>query len=377
MKSDLKMAKNKSKIRLKEIIKVLESWAPPQLQESYDNSGLLVGDSNSLINGVVVCLDCTEDVVAEAVKKKANLIIAHHPILFSGLKSITGKTYVERTLLAAIKKDIAIYAIHTNLDNIEVGVNHAIAKKLNLRNCSVLQPKSGFIKKLSTYVPSSHTESVKNALFTAGAGQIGNYDECSFTGSGTGTFRGNDSTKPFVGAKNVRHHEKEDKIEIILEEWNESSVLSALMKAHPYEEVAYNLYQLDNKHLHIGSGLIGELKNEVEWKAFLKKLKTSMKVKVIRHTNPVSSKVKRIAVCGGSGSFLLPNAIAAQADILITADFKYHQFFDADSRIMIADIGHYESEQFTGELIISYLRDNFPTFALHLTGINTNPVNYY
>lgn len=371
------MAGTTHKLKLSAIISALESWAPRELQESYDNSGLLVGDPNSYVSGAVVTLDCTEEVVMEAKRKGAGLIITHHPVIFSGLKKLTGANYVERTVMAAVRNDIAIYAIHTNLDNVSDGVNRMICDKLGILNASILQPKQGNILKISTYVPEKQKEKVLDAMFRAGAGEIGNYSECSFSVSGLGTFRAGDGTKPFVGKKGVRHREPEAKVEVIIEDHKQHPVLAALISSHPYEEVAYDLYRLENQNNSIGAGMIGNLKNPVSWNTFLKRLKSSMKTGCIRHTDPVGDKVRRIAVCGGSGSFLLPQAISAGADVLVTADFKYHQFFDADGRIMIADIGHYESEQFTGELIISYLRQKFPKFALRLTAKNTNPVRYF
>ena len=313
----------------------------------------------------------------EAKRKGAGLIITHHPVIFGGLKKLTGANYVERTVMAAVRHNIAIYAIHTNLDNVADGVNRMICDKLGILNPSILHPKQGTLLKLATYVPEKQKEKVLNAMFRAGAGEIGNYSECSFSVNGLGTFRAGDGTDPYVGKKGVRHKESESKVEVIFESRDQHRIIAELISAHPYEEVAYDLYRLENQDNNIGAGMIGELKSPISWKAFLKRLKTNMKADCVRHTDPAGDKVRRIAVCGGSGSFLLPQAISAGADVLVTADFKYHQFFDAEGMIMIADIGHYESEQFTGELIISYLRQKFPKFALRLTAKNTNPVRYF
>lgn len=365
------------KVIAKDIIDVLEQFAPPSLQESYDNSGLLTGDVNSSITGVLISLDCTEEVVDDAIKKNCNMIISHHPIVFSGLKKLTGKNYTERTIIKAIKNDILLYAIHTNLDNVYNGVNAKIAEKLGLINTRVLAPAKGKLLKLVTFVPLSHADDVRNAIFNAGGGVISEYDCCSFNVEGKGTFRGSDNTNPYVGEKGKIHFENEIRIEVILPDYLKNIVVAAMIKAHPYEEVAYDIYLLENEHQRIGSGLIGELKNPVDEVQILNDIKNKLKAKCIRYSALLNKKVQKIALCGGAGSFLLKNAIAAGADLFITSDFKYHQFFDAENRIVIADIGHYESEQFTIELIRDVLIEKFPTFAFHFTEVNTNPINYY
>lgn len=365
------------KVLAKNIIEVLEQYAHPSLQESYDNCGLLTGDANTEVSRVLLTLDCTEDVIEEAIKKKCNMVIAHHPIIFSGLKKLNGKNYIERTIIKAIKNNILIYAIHTNLDNVYNGVNAKIAEKLGLVNTKVLAPVSGKLLKLVTYVPVGDADNVRNAIFKAGAGVISEYDNCSFNVLGTGTYRGSENTNPYIGKKGELQYEPEIRIEVILPDFLKNKVLSALIKAHPYEEVAYDIYVLANEHHRIGAGLIGELKNPLQEKNMLKRIKDRLKAKCIRHTALLNKPIQKVALCGGSGSFLLKNAIAAGADVFITADFKYHQFFDAENRIIIADIGHYESEQFTIELLRDVLIKNFPTFAVHFTEVNTNPINYY
>lgn len=359
-----------------EVIDFLEQLAPPSLQESYDNAGLLVGDKNTEITGILVSLDCTEDVVEDAISQNCNLIVSHHPIVFSGLKRLNGKNYIERTVIKAIKNDVLIYAIHTNLDNVIDGVNAKIAERLGLKNTRILHRKSGLLKKVVTFCPTEHVETVRNAMFDAGAGSIGNYDNCSFNVDGNGTFRGNENTKPFVGKKGETHQEKEVRIETIVSKFMLNKVLQAIKSSHPYEEVAFDVYPLENSWKEVGSGMVGELEYEVDALEFLKSLKTSMKTDSVRYTLPHKQMVKRIAICGGSGSFLLNKAISSRADVFITGDFKYHQFFDADDRIIIADIGHYESEQFTIELLSDKLAEKFPTFAPRLTRVKTNPINY-
>jgi len=363
-------------MKLKEITSYLESVCPPAYQEGYDNCGLITGNPDSEIKGALICLDSTEDVVKEAIKLKHNLIIAHHPILFSPIKKLTGKTYMERVIIMAIKNDIAIYAMHTNLDSINTGVNRKIAEKIGLKNTSILSPKKGILKKLVTFCPTNKADEVRTAIFAAGAGVIGNYDECSFNAEGTGTFKGNDDANPYVGKKGKRHYEKEERIETIFSAERQNAIISALLKAHPYEEVAYDIYSLDNTHPRVGSGMIGTLPKPMAEKDFLTHLKKVMKVQVVRHSALLGKKIERVALCGGSGSFLLNDAIAKGAQVLVTADFKYHQFFDADGKIVIADIGHYESEQFTPEIIESLLKEKFSTFDCAISKTNTNPVSY-
>ncbi|QIA09595.1 Nif3-like dinuclear metal center hexameric protein [Draconibacterium halophilum] len=364
-------------MKIKAITNFLEDFAPLKLQESYDNAGLILGDKNTEVSAALVTLDVTEEVVDEAIKRKAGLIIAHHPIIFSGLKKITGKNYIERTLIKAIKNDVAIYAAHTNLDSVTGGVNGKICEKLGLENCKILQPSGGLLKKLITYVPVDHANSVREAVFAAGAGNIGNYDSCSFNTHGQGTFRGSDTTNPFIGKKGEQHYENEIRFETVFPDYLQGKIINALVHAHPYEEVAYDIYSLDNKFDQIGMGMTGTLPKEIDEKKFLKLLKETFGTGVIKHTALKNKKVRKIAVCGGAGSFLLNQAIAAGADVFVTGDFKYHQFFDAENKIVIADIGHFESEQFTKELFYEILTKKFPKFAVHLSEVNSNPVFYF
>ena len=355
----------------------LESLAPLAYQEDYDNSGLIVGNPDKDIQQALISLDCTEAIVDEAIAKNCQVIISHHPIVFRGLKKFNGKTYVERVVEKAIKHDIAIYAIHTNLDNVMDGVNAKICETLELKNCRILAPKSGLLKKLVTYVPEEKAEQVRNALFHAGAGNIGNYSECSFNAEGIGTFNGDEDTNPYVGVPGTRHHENEIRIETIYPANIESKLLMALFLAHPYEEVAYDLYDLTNQNQQVGSGMIGELEEEMSEEEFLFVIKQNMQARVIRHTALTGKNVKRVAVCGGAGGFLLKHAITAGADVFVTADYKYHEFFDAEGKLVIADIGHFESEQFTVQLLYDIIQKKFANFAVRLTEINTNPVKYF
>jgi len=363
--------------KLKEITDYLEELAPLSLQESYDNAGLIIGDINSNISTVLVTLDITEEVIDEAIKKNAQLIVAHHPIVFSGLKKITGKNFIERSLIKAIKNDIAIYAAHTNLDSIIGGVNGKICEKLELQNCKILQPANGLLKKLVTFIPTDQLESARKAVFEAGAGYVGNYDSCSFSSEGTGSFKGNENSSPFVGEKGKIHSEKEIRLETIFPAYLQRTVIQALLKSHPYEEVAYDIYPIENKFNNIGSGMIGELPDAISEKEFSLQLKTTFNTGVIKHTQLRNKPVKRIALCGGSGAFLLKQAISSKADFFVTGDFKYHQFFDAENKTIVADIGHFESEQFTKELFYELLTKKFPKFAVQLSEANTNPVFYF
>ena len=364
-------------MKIGDIVSWLESTAHPSLQEHYDNVGLLTGDASWECKGIVCSLDATEDVVTEAIEKKCNLIVAHHPIIFGGLKKINGKNYVEKTVIRAIKNDIAIYAIHTNLDNVIEGVNGRIAALLGLKNTSVLSPKQDTLKKLFTFVPVDRAEQVRNAIFGAGGGYIGHYSECSFNVEGEGTFKAEAGTNPYVGDIGKRHTEKELKIEVILPAFLEGRIIAAMKAAHPYEEVAYDVVNLSNTNSRVGSGVIGELAEPVKENEFLSRLKEIFGLKIIRHTAPTGRPVKKVAVCGGAGSFLVSKALAVGADVYVTADMKYHEFFDANGRIMIADIGHYESEQFTINLLQEILEQKFPTFAVLKTGVETNPVRYF
>jgi dinuclear metal center YbgI/SA1388 family protein len=363
-------------MKIKEITQFLEGIAPLNYQESYDNSGLIVGDENWEVTSVLICLDSVEQVIDEAIENGCNLVIAHHPIVFSGLKKLNGNNHIECTIIKAIKNDIAIYAIHTNLDNIKGGVSSKIADILELENQKILAPKQDLLRKLEVFVPKENVEEVQNALFSAGAGSIGDYKNCSFQSEGEGTFLPTEDAIPKIGEIGKQERVEEVKIEVIFPKNIEKRLISEMKIAHPYEEVSHQIYILDNIFHQVGSGIVGELKKEIPASEFLEKLKITMKTDCIRHTNLVKNTIKKVAVCGGSGSFLLNNAKGVGADIFITADFKYHEFFNAENDIIIADVGHYESEQFTKELIYDLLINNFSKFAVRLSKINTNPINY-
>jgi dinuclear metal center YbgI/SA1388 family protein len=363
-------------MKIKDIANSLQAWAPLSLQENYDNSGLIVGDPNQTVKGITVSLDVTEKVIDEAIINGDNLIVAHHPLIFKGLKKITPDHWVNRCVIKAIKNDIAIYAIHTNLDNIRTGVNRKISDKMGLKNVSILQGKSNALMKLTVFVPAENTHSLLTALFKAGAGEIGNYDHCSFKVEGEGTFRGNESSNPTIGSKSTDETVEEQRVEVIFPKHQQRSVLNAMFESHPYEEVAHYLSSLDNPTNTVGSGMIGDLDEPVSKKAFLELLKSRMGLDTLKFTTTKDKKIKKVAVCGGSGSFLLSAARRQSADAFISADFKYHDYFEAEEEILIADIGHYESEVFTKELIHDFIQENFANIAVRLTKVNTNPINY-
>lgn len=364
-------------MKLKELTAYLESFAPLELQEPYDNSGLLVGDPNQEILQALISLDCTEDVVDEAIRTGCDVIISHHPIIFKGLRRLTGSTSVERVVMKAIRHGIALYAIHTNLDNVIGGVNARIADRLGLQKRAVLSPKAGLLEKMIAFVPRSHVESVRQALFDAGAGKIGDYDQCSFNAAGYSTFRGLEGSDPFVGEVGEQHREEETRMEIIYPQYLHRKIQIALLESHPYEEPAFDRIAVKNDCFEAGAGMIGMLEKPMDELEFMAHLKHALRVSVIRHTEFLNKPIERVAVCGGSGGFLLKDAVRSGADVFITADFKYHEFFDADGQVLIADVGHFESEQFTSELLLEIIQKKFTTFAVRLTGINTNPINYY
>ena len=363
-------------MQIKDITNWLEQWAPLSLQESYDNSGLLVGEKQDEVSAALVTLDVTEKVVDEAIETGANLIIAHHPFIFNGIKRIGNSHWIDKCIRKAIKHDIGIYAIHTNLDNVHTGVNKKIAEKIGLQNTSILKSKKETLSRLTFFVPSDNKQEVLNAMFDVGAGNIGNYDHCSFQIEGTGTFRGNEQSNPTIGKQGLDEKVNESCVEVLVPDYRLGSVLSAMAQAHPYEEVAHFINPLSNVNQEAGAGMVGELADATETKDFLAHLKTGMNLQVIRHTDLVKKEIKKVAICGGSGSFLLGKAIATRADIFITGDFKYHDFFEANGEIIIADIGHYESEVFTKELILGALTKNFTRFAFRLSKVGTNPIKY-
>lgn len=362
---------------IKDIVSSIEKLAPLPYAEDFDNVGLLTGSPDWEASGVLITLDTLEAVVDEAIAADCNLILSFHPIIFSGLKKLTGESYVERTILRAIKNDIAIYAIHTALDNSFKGVNDVICDQLDLRKRKILVPQNKTIKKLTTYVPKAEAASLREALFAAGAGGIGNYDHCSFNLEGTGSFKGNADSNPSIGEKEQTHYEEETQINLTFPRHLESEILKTLFETHSYEEVAYEVTTLDNTNQQIGIGMVGELEQPMQENEFLELVKERFHTGCIRHSQLLGKPIRKVAVLGGSGSFAIENAKKARADVYLTADLKYHDFFKAEQRLVLADIGHYESEQFTKNLLYSYLNKNFANFAIVLSHTNTNPIKYF
>ena len=363
-------------MKIKEIQSVLEEMAPLAYAEDFDNVGLLVGDANAEATGILVCHDALETVIDEAISKKCNLVVCFHPIIFSGLKKITGKNYVERVVLKAIKNDIAIYAVHTALDNHKHGVNKIFSDALGLTHTKILVPKKNFIQKLVTYTIPENVETLRNALFDVGAGKIGNYEDCSFNSKGIGTYMGNEDSNPEIGERFEFVENEEIKIEVTFEKHLQSKVLKALFSNHVYEEVAYEIYELQNLHQNIGLGMIGELEKPMSEKDFLAFVKDKMQCGGIRHSALLGKPIQKVAVLGGSGSFAISNARQAGADIFLTADLKYHNFYEAENQLILADIGHFESERFTKNYIVDFLKKKILNFAIIFSEENTNPVKY-
>lgn len=364
-------------MRISEITSYIESLAPLAYQESYDNSGLLIGNPGDEVNSALLTLDVTPEVIDEAIAVKADLIIAHHPLIFSGIKRLNDQTDAGRCIIKAIRNNIAVYAAHTNLDNVTGGVNSRICDKLGLLKRGILSPVKGQLRKLVTFIPTAHVRQVQEAIFEAGAGNIGNYDSCAYTVEGTGSFRGNEASNPYVGEKGTIHYEKEVRFETIFPAALQKNVIRALVTSHPYEEVAYDIYPLENEFQFTGSGMTGELAEETDEKEFFQKIRNIFGIPVVKHSPLRNKKIRKVAVCGGAGSFLIRQAINSGADVFLTGDLKYHQYFEAEGKIVLADIGHFESEQFTKELFYELLTKKFSKFAVRLSEVNTNPVNYF
>ena len=364
-------------MQIRELVNYLNTSIPPGLQEDYDNAGLLVGDVRNELKGVLLSVDVTEKVVDEAQEKSANFILSHHPLIFKGLKRITGQNDVERSVLKAIKNNIAIYAAHTNLDNLKSGINFLLAGQLGLTNQRILRPKQNQLVKLVFFVPHDYADKVRKAVFHAGAGTIGDYDQCSYNLEGQGTFRPGEASDPFSGKKGQMHLEEETRVETFFPDYLTDQVIDAMVEAHPYEEVVYDLYPLKNYDKDAGAGVIGDLEPKVSEKEFLDLIRDKIQTGCIRHTQFLYSFVSRVAISAGSGSFLLKDAIAQGADVFISADFKYHDFFEADEKILIADVGHYESEKMSKKFFYDLVTKKFPNFAIHLSAVDTNPINYY
>jgi dinuclear metal center YbgI/SA1388 family protein len=363
-------------MKLKDLCSYLDSAVPLSFQEDYDNSGLQIGLPEKEISSAMITLDITEEVIDEAVSENCDVIISHHPLIFKGIKRISGRTFTERILYEAVKHNIAIYSSHTNLDVFSNGVSRKMAEKLKLQNVKVLAPLKNRLLKLVTYIPESHLEKVREALFKAGAGVIGNYDKCGFTTQGTGSFRGNEKAEPFIGKKGEIHFEKEIRFETVLFSHLKDEVIKALLTVHPYEEVAYDVFTLENINIEVGLGCVGELYEAMHEEDFLKFVSSVFDAKGVRFSKTTGKPVRKIAICGGSGASLLNNAINSGSDAFITADIKYHNYFDAENTILLVDTGHFESEKFSTEILYDLIIKKFPKFAVRFSESNRNPINY-
>lgn len=364
-------------MKVKEVVKIIAEIIPPEQAEEYDNVGLLCGNTERNVSGILICHDALEKTIDEAILKNINFIISFHPIIFNGLKKITGSTYVEKAILKAIENKIAIYVVHTALDNDYFGVNFKICETLNLKNQKILQPKPDNLLQLQVYVPQDFTERVKESLFTAGAGNIGFYDECSFKVAGEGTFRPAEGSNPFSGTKGVRENAKEDIISVIFESYKSSEILKALKSSHPYEEIAHQIIKLENTNHYSGLGRYGEFDHEMDAEAFLHLVKDKFNLKLIRHSSIFTKKIKKVGVLGGSGASGIAAALRNNCDAYLTGDLKYHDFFSVEDKMLLCDIGHFESEQFVVQQIFEKLSQKFTTFAVLKSEENTNPVNYF
>ena len=363
-------------MKIHQITQILEEWAPLHYAEDFDNVGLLVGNPKDEVGGVLVTHDCLEEVVDEAIDKNCNLIVCFHPILFKGLKRFTGNSHVVRAVRKAIKNDVAIYAIHTALDNQVHGVSFGLSQALGLINTSVLLPKENTPKKLNFYVPQAQAEQVRNALFAAGAGKLGNYDECSFSMGGEGSFRPSQNSSPYVGKKGERHIEEELQIQMVFQKYLASKIIEALLSSHPYEEVAYEITSLENSNQNLGMGMIGHLPKSMKPSSFLNFVKKTLGTPSLRHSHLGTNTIERVAVLGGSGNFAIQAAKSKKADAYITADLKYHDFYEGNQSFLLVDAGHYETEQHTKKLILNYLTEKLPNFAILLSEVDTNPIKY-
>lgn len=369
------MKNNQRTIHVREILSTIEDFAPLSLQESYDNAGLICGSPDAAVKSILLTTDITEEVVDEAIEDGHNLIISHHPLTLQGLKNLRPDSYIQRCLIKAIRHELNIYSAHTNLDSVMQGVSGRMADKLGLRNRKILQP-SGQLLCFSFYTPISQAEKVRQAIFDIGGGYIGGYSHCSYNQEGVGTFLAKEGCHPTVGQIVTLHREKEIKTEITIPTYLLQKSIQALLKVHPYEEPVWNIIPLSNPNPVNGFGIIGELPEAVESHSFLQQIKTVFHCQTIRHTSLCKSQIRKVAVCGGAGAFLTSRAIAQGADIYITGDYKYHDFFQAENRLIIADIGHYESEQFTKEIFYELVTKKIPNFAIQFSKIETNPIHY-
>ena len=362
---------------ISEFIRQLSTKIRFSYAEDFDNVGLLCGRPEQELRGVLVCHDALESVVQEAIEKGCNCIVAFHPIIFSGLKSITGKSYVERAVMLALENKIAIIAVHTAWDNDFYGVNHGIAKALGLRHLQVLIPKKDALSQLRFFVPVEAAEQVRSAIFATGAGTIGQYADCSFNIHGTGTFLPLEKASPAYGEVGTWEQVSEMEVQILVENWQLPAAIQAMKDAHPYEEVAYYVTSLRNENHHAGLGQFGLLDEEMSAQEFLSECRAVFDVPVIRTSSHFTGRIRKVAVLGGSGASGISAAKKLGCDAYVSSDFKYHDFFQGDENFLLADVGHFESERFVSQQLADVISNILPTFAVLKSETKTNPVNYF
>ncbi len=360
---------------------LLEEWIPPATAWKGDNSGLQVGRTSAEISNILLALDVTLDVAREATARNANLIVTHHPLLFHPLRSLTEKSRAGEIALHLAERKINLYAAHTNLDQVLDGVSFVMATLLGLENIRTLSPLPGTLVKLAVFVPASHLEKVAAAMHAAGGGRFTNYQECSFRSEGIGTFKGMEGAKPFIGTKGVLERTPEVKLEMLVETWDLDAAMAAMFREHPYEEVAYDVYPLNNESSEFGLGAVGELPSPLPRGRFLALVKKAFGTPMLRYTGKTTKSVRKVAVCGGAGSELLPIAIRKGSDAFITADVKYHGFQDAERNLLLIDAGHFETEhpilRTLALRVKEIVRREKATSKVFITTKNTNPVSYY
>jgi dinuclear metal center YbgI/SA1388 family protein len=329
---------------VRSIIGILERWAPRDVAMQDDNPGLQCGSVADPVRGILVSLDADLPVIQEAVRKRRTMIVTHHPFLFRPLRSIDTGSERGKIIELLLRHRISLYAAHTNLDFSAGGTSHALAEALGVTHPVFLRRSHRLQKKIVTFVPPEHVDRIAQAMAAAGAGILGDYDECSFRVEGIGTFRGNEKSSPTVGKRGRRERVRETRLEMVVAGRQLEQVIGALQKEHPYEEVAYDVFPCENVSTTHGAGVVGSLRRPVALGTFLLRAKRTLGVKALRYTGNPARRVRTIAVCGGSGAELLDDALAAHADVFLTADVKYHDYQRARGKIALVDAGHFETE---------------------------------
>lgn len=372
-------------ILVKNIESTLSQLAPAMLKMDYDNVGLQVGDSSSKVKKILVSLNITSEVAEEAVKKKCDLIVSHHPLIFRPLKNIRAGEGNSDIIIKLVRNNISYIACHTNFDSVKQGVSFLLAEKIGLKNPKVLVTskeirKSSYIEnyKLTVYVPKTHLFLLKKALAEAGAATIGEYDFCYFEQEGTGSFRPGIKATPHIGEKEKLSEITEIKLETIVPVRTVSSVIKALLQTHPYEEPAYDLYKLENDFQNYGLGAIGDLEKEVSMNEFLKIVTNKLKIDNVRFSRPENSKrIKRVAVMGGSGGDMWRKALSQGADAYLTAECDHHTFLDAKGKLFIVEATHQATEQFAVQGLTNYIKSKYANLEVVTSQEDCDPILYY